>query len=158
MPSTLLPSAIVLDVVLLLTRNWTITAVIGAWLFAALFYPTNWAIFAYSHTPVVIDGTLLSWADYMGFAYVRTGTPEYIRMIEVGSLRTFGGHSTMISSFFAAFASSLMYILWWQFGKFFCTSYFYLTDDRQKTTKVHDVFAFATLAHADKAKTSGGKA
>ena len=77
--------AIVLDVVLLLTRNWTITAVIGAWLFAALFYPTNWAIFAYSHTPVVIDGTLLSWADYMGFAYVRTGTPEYIRMIEVGS-------------------------------------------------------------------------
>ena len=68
MPSTLLPSAIVLDVVLLLTRNWTITAVIGAWLFAALFYPTNWAIFAYSHTPVVIDGTLLSWADYMGFA------------------------------------------------------------------------------------------
>jgi methane/ammonia monooxygenase subunit A len=78
-------------------------------------------------------------------------------MIEVGSLRTFGGHSTMISSFFAAFASSLMYILWWQFGKFFCTAYFYFTDDKQKTTKVHDVFAYATLAQADKAKLSGGK-
>jgi len=64
----------------------------------------------------------------------------------------------MISAFFAAFASSLTYILWWQFGKFFCTSYFYLTDDRQKTTKVYDVFAYATLAHADKTKTSGGKA
>jgi methane/ammonia monooxygenase subunit A len=50
-----------------------------------------------------------------------------------------------------------MYILWWQFGKFFCTSYFYLTDDRQKTTKVYDVFAYATLANQDKAKI-GGKA
>jgi methane/ammonia monooxygenase subunit A len=77
-------------------------------------------------------------------------------MIEVGSLRTFGGHSTMISSFFAAFASSLMYVLWWQFGKYFCTAYFYLTDDRQRTTKVHDVFAYATLAHSNKA--TGGKA
>lgn len=34
---------------------------------------------------------------------------------------------------------------------------FYLTDDRQKTTKVYDVFAYATLAHGDKAK-AGGKA
>jgi len=158
MPATLLPSALVLDIVLLLTRSWVITAVVGAWLFAALFYPTNWALFGYSKTPIVVDGTLLSWADYMGFVYVRTGTPEYIRLIEVGSLRTFGGHSTMISAFFASFASSLMYILWWQFGKFFCTAYFYLTDERGRTQKVHDVFAYGDLARAERAKLAGGKA
>jgi methane/ammonia monooxygenase subunit A len=157
MPATLLPSALVLDIILLLTRSWVITAVIGAWLFATLFYPTNWALFAYSKVPVVVDGQLLSWADYMGFMYVRTGTPEYIRMIEVGSLRTFGGHSTMISSFFAAFASSLMYILWWQFGKFFCTAYFYLTDERKRTKKVWDVLAYGDLARAEKAKLAEGK-
>jgi methane/ammonia monooxygenase subunit A len=50
-----------------------------------------------------------------------------------------------------------VYVLWWQFGKFFCTSYFYFTDDRQRTVKVYDVFAYATLAHGDKAKI-GGKA
>jgi len=51
-----------------------------------------------------------------------------------------------------------MYVLWWQFGRYFCTSYFYFTDDRKRVTKVHDVFAYATLAHGDKAKLSGGKA
>ena len=158
MPATLIPSALVLDITLLLTRNWTLTAVVGAWMYAILFYPSNWPIFAYSHTPIVVDGTLLSWADYMGFMYVRTGTPEYIRMIEVGSLRTFGGHSTLISAFFSAFASSLMYVLWWQFGKYFCTSYFYFTDERKRTIKVWDQFAYATLAHGDKGKLSGGKA
>jgi methane/ammonia monooxygenase subunit A len=158
MPATLLPSALVIDIILLLTRSWVITAVVGAWLFAALFYPTNWALFGYSKTPIVVDGTLLSWADYMGFVYVRTGTPEYIRLIEVGSLRTFGGHSTMISAFFASFASSLMYILWWQFGKFFCTSYFYLTDDRGRTTKVHDVLAYGELARAERIKMGGSAA
>jgi len=157
MPATLLPSALVLDIVLLLTRSRVLTAVVGAWLFAALFYPTNWALFAYSKTPLVVDGQLLSWADYMGFLYVRTGTPEYIRMIEVGSLRTFGGHSTMISAFFAAFASSLMYILWWQFGKFFCTAHFYLTDSRNRTTKVSDVLAYGELARAERAKLAEGK-
>jgi methane/ammonia monooxygenase subunit A len=157
MPATLLPSALVLDIVLLLTRSWVITAVVGAWLFAVLFYPTNWALFAYSKVPIVVDGQLLSWADYMGFLYIRTGTPEYVRLIEVGSLRTFGGHSTMISAFFAAFASSLMYILWWQFGKFFCTAYFYLTDSRNRTTKVSDVFAYGDLARAERAKLAEGK-
>lgn len=157
MPGTLLPSALVLDMVLLLTRSWVLTAVVGAWAFAMLFYPSNWPIFAYSKTPLVVDGELLTWADYMGFMYVRTGTPEYIRMVEVGSLRTFGGHTTMISSFFAAFASSLMYILWWNFGRLFCSAWFYLTDERNRTKKVWDVLAFGELGRPDKTKLAEGK-
>jgi methane/ammonia monooxygenase subunit A len=37
-------------------------------------------------------------------------------MIERGTLRTFGGHSAVIASFFAGFASTLMYIAWWYMG------------------------------------------
>ncbi|WP_339389772.1 methane monooxygenase/ammonia monooxygenase subunit A [Nitrosovibrio sp. Nv4] len=45
-----------------------------------------------------MEGVLLSVADYTGFLYVRTGTPEYVRNIEQGSLRTFGGHTTVIAA------------------------------------------------------------
>lgn len=153
MPATLLPSALILDIVLLLTRNFVATGVVGAMAFALLFYPANWAIFAHTHQPLVADGVLLTLADYMGFTYVRTGTPEYIRIIEVGSLRTFGGHTVWISAFFSAFLSILMYFLWWQMGKFFCTAWFAVTGARGRVTKQHDVLAFGEEGFAERIKS-----
>ncbi|MEZ5678987.1 MAG: methane monooxygenase/ammonia monooxygenase subunit A [Nitrosomonas sp.] len=40
-----------------------------------------------------------------------------MRLIEQGSLRTFGGHTTVIAAFFSAFVSMLMFCVWWYFGK-----------------------------------------
>ncbi|MDE0513696.1 MAG: hypothetical protein OXI88_18165 [Gammaproteobacteria bacterium] len=53
-----------------------------------------------------------------GFEYIRTGTPEYIRIIEKGTLRTFGQDVTPVSAFFAAFACILVYFIFNQFAKF----------------------------------------
>lgn len=115
-PSMLIPGAIVLDVVLLLTGNFFLTAVFGGIGFAVLFYPSNWPMLAPYHLPVEMMGGVASVADYIGYGFTRTTTPEYLRMIERGTLRTFGGHSAWVASAFAGFACSLMYIAWWYVG------------------------------------------
>ncbi|HBC58677.1 MAG TPA: methane monooxygenase/ammonia monooxygenase subunit A, partial [Gammaproteobacteria bacterium] len=36
------------------------------------------------------DGNLLTVADLAGYQYIRTAIPEYVRIIEESTLRTFG--------------------------------------------------------------------
>jgi methane/ammonia monooxygenase subunit A len=115
-PATLLPGAIVLDTVLLLTGNFLLTAIFGGMAFGLIFYAGNWPMLAAYRLPMQVMDTMVSVGDYIGYAFTRTATPEYSRLIERGTLRTFGGHSAVIASFFAGFASTLMYIAWWYFG------------------------------------------
>lgn len=117
-PSTWIASALVLDIVLVLSGNFVITAALGASAFAILFYPSNWPMLAAYHLPMEVMGSMVSVADYIGYSFTRTATPEYIRLIERGTLRTFGGESTTIAAFFAGFACSLTYFVWWYFGAF----------------------------------------
>jgi len=117
-PATLIPGAIVLDTVLLLTGNFLLTAIFGGMGFGLLFYAGNLPMLAAYRLPMEVMNTMVSVGDYIGYAFTRTATPEYVRLIERGTLRTFGGHSAVIASFFAGFASTLMYILWWYIGKF----------------------------------------
>jgi methane/ammonia monooxygenase subunit A len=49
--------------------------------------------------------------------YVRSATPEYIRIVERGTLRTFGRDVTPVSSFFAGFISGIIYLWWVWMGK-----------------------------------------
>lgn len=120
MPSQQMGTALILDAVLLLMRgNWIFTGVFGGALYGVLFYPMNYPQIAPLHEPVNYQGVVLSLADLMGFMDVRTGTPEYIRMIERGTLRTFGGHSTAIAAIFAGFICIMMYWLWWYLGGLF---------------------------------------
>jgi methane/ammonia monooxygenase subunit A len=118
-PSTLIPGAIILDSVLLLSRNFLITGIIGGSLFGLVFYPANWIMLAPYHLPVENAGVLMSVADVIGFEYIRTGTPEYLRLIEAGTLRTFGTDVVPVSAFFSAFVCSLVYMVWWFVGKWF---------------------------------------
>ena len=108
-PTSLVPSAIALDVILLLSRSYLLTALIGGLTFSLLMYPTNWP-------------HLMSIADIIGYHYVRTGTPEYIRMVEKGTLRTFGKDVAPVSAFFSGFICVLIYF-WWHFvGRWFATT------------------------------------
>jgi methane/ammonia monooxygenase subunit A len=141
-PGIMLPGALMLDITMYLTRNWLVTALVGGGFFGLFFYPGNWAIFGPTHLPVVADGVLLSMADFMGHLYVRTGTPEYVRNIEQGSLRTFGGHTTVIAAFFAAFVSMLMFVVWWYLGKIYCTAFYYVKGKRGRIVQREDVTAF----------------
>lgn len=119
-PAMLIPGAIVMDVVLLLTGNFFLTAVFGGGAFALLFYPSNYPLLAPYHLPLEVMGSLTSVADYIGYTFTRTSTPEYLRMIERGTLRTFGGHSAWVASAFSAFICMLMYMAWWYLGKLAC--------------------------------------
>jgi methane/ammonia monooxygenase subunit A len=60
--------------------------------------------------------------DLIGYVYPRSSTPEYLRIIERGTLRTFGGHSAVVSAFFSGFLCILMYFVWWHFGMLMSTT------------------------------------
>jgi len=151
-PCIMLPGALMLDLTLYLTRNWLVTALVGGAFFGLLFYPGNWPIFGPTHLPIVVEGHLLSMADYMGHMYIRTGTPEYTRLIEKGSLRTFGGHTTVIAAFFAAFVSMLMFCVWWYLGKVYCTAFFYVKGKRGRIVHREDVTAFGEEGFPERIK------
>jgi methane/ammonia monooxygenase subunit A len=121
LPATMLPSALVLDAILMLSRSFTFTAIFGASAFALLFYPSNWPIFAGFHMPVEYGQAQLTVADLFGFQYIRAGMPEYLRIIERGTLRTYGQYAAPLAAFCSALLCSLMYTLWWYLGQWFAT-------------------------------------
>jgi methane/ammonia monooxygenase subunit A len=122
--ANLVPGAILIDCVLLYTGSYIITAVIGALLWGLVMYPGNWAMLAQFHQPVDYNGRLMSVADIIGYNNVRTGTPEYIRFIEKGTLRTFGKDVVPVSAFFSGFVSMLIYFIWHFIGRWFATTKF----------------------------------
>ena len=124
LPATMLPSALVLDVILMLSNSLTVTSIFGGIAFALLFYPSNWPIFGMFHVPVEYGAAHLTIADLFGFQYIRAGTPEYLRLIERGTLRTYGQYATPLSAFCSALLCTLMYPLWWYIGKAFATTRF----------------------------------
>jgi methane/ammonia monooxygenase subunit A len=121
-PATMLPGAIALDCVLMLTGNFIFAGIFGGMLFALLFYPGNWPMLAAYRLPVEHIGSLVTVGDLIGYVYPRSSTPEYLRIIERGTLRTFGGHSAVVSAFFAGFLCILTYFLWWHFGMLMSTT------------------------------------
>jgi methane/ammonia monooxygenase subunit A len=78
--------------------------------------------------PVEYNGMMMTLADLQGYHYVRTGTPEYIRMVEKGTLRTFGKDVAPVSAFFSGFVSIIIYFLWHFFGRWFSKTDF-IADD-----------------------------
>jgi methane/ammonia monooxygenase subunit A len=124
-PATIIPGALLLDTTLLISRNFLITAIFGALSWGLIFYPGNWYWLGPWHEPVEVHGMVMSLADLQGYTYIRTSTPEYIRIIEKGTLRTFGKDVVPVAAFFSGFMSMLVYFWWWFVGKFFCQDKFY---------------------------------
>jgi methane/ammonia monooxygenase subunit A len=79
-PSALIVPAIWLDVILLLSGSYVITAIVGSLGWGLLFYPNNWPAIAAFHQATEQHGQLMTLADLIGFHFVRTSMPEYIRM------------------------------------------------------------------------------
>jgi len=120
-PTSLIPMALYLDIVLLLSKSFIITAIVGSMGFSLLLYPNNWVILGPYHQASEQYGQLMSLADIIGFHYVRTSMPEYIRIIERGTMRTFGKDVVGVAAFFAGFVSIIVYFVWWYVGKMFST-------------------------------------
>jgi methane/ammonia monooxygenase subunit A len=88
-PATMIPMGIALDLAFLLTRSWVLTSIVGGMAFGVLFQPANVAITAGMWVPVVYHNEIMTVADVMGFEYLRTQAPSYLRIVEEGHLRAF---------------------------------------------------------------------
>lgn len=108
-PATMIPMAIVLDAIFLLTRSFVLTSILGGLAWGALFQPANMVIFGAMWRPVDYHGELMTVADVMGFEYVRTQAPSYLRIVEEGHLRAFVESIGLVSAITAGIASILFY-------------------------------------------------
>ncbi|MGB7397899.1 MAG: methane monooxygenase/ammonia monooxygenase subunit A, partial [Candidatus Macondimonas sp.] len=66
MPEVWIGAAVVLDAVLLITRSFALTGLVGGMLFGLLFSAMNWPVVAPMHMPVQLGDTVMTLADYMG--------------------------------------------------------------------------------------------
>jgi methane/ammonia monooxygenase subunit A len=123
-PSILIPGALILDTVLLLTKNWVLTAIFGASAYGLVFAAANLPVIMPFHLAVDYYGNLLSLADVQALHYIRTSTPEYLRLVERGTLRTFGGEVAVKIPFFAMFVCMMSYYFWWWVAKVFSLAVF----------------------------------
>ncbi len=123
--ATMLPSALVLDVILMLSNSLTITSIFGGIAFAC--YSTRAtgrfsACFTCSSNmapPSSLSPTCS--ASNIDPA----GSPEYLRIIEKEqTLRTYGQYATPLSAFCSAVLCTLISPLWWYLGKIFATTKF----------------------------------
>jgi methane/ammonia monooxygenase subunit A len=101
-PATIIPGAIIADWVLLKTKSFILTSVIGGMAFAFMFWFANYVMLAPFLQPVDFMGHTLTLADVQGIEYVRAQTPEYLRLVEQGSLRTFLGQTLYVTLVFGS--------------------------------------------------------
>lgn len=109
-PETMVLLGVLLDVTLLLSRSYVITSLVGGLLWGGLFWWANLPLLVPFHQAVVVEGQVLTVADWMAFQFPRSQGPEYLRMIEQGHLRALVGNVTAIVAFFAAMLSAAT---WW---------------------------------------------
>ncbi len=115
-PSVFIPMAIIVDCTLLITRSVFLTGLFGAFAWGVLIYPSNWPMLAAFHEPIDYQGEMLTTADLLGFEYIRTALPEYLRIVERSVLRTFGDAVVPLTAVFAGFVCTLMFYFWWMVG------------------------------------------
>lgn len=131
-PATSLAGAMALDAILVLTRSWLLTGVFGGVLYGLMFFPSNWIYLAPYFQPVEHLGQMSSVADLIGYTFPRSGTPEYIRIIERGTLRTFQDSANWVSSFFAGFLCIFTYAIFWWVAIAACSAKYFPVGPRFK--------------------------
>jgi methane/ammonia monooxygenase subunit A len=101
-PATVIPAAILLDWILYKTRSFVLTSLLGGLVWAFVFWVSNLVSLAPYLQPVEFMGQIHTVADVLGIQYVRTQTPEYLRLIESGTLRSFLEETQYVSMVFGA--------------------------------------------------------
>jgi methane/ammonia monooxygenase subunit A len=120
-PTSIIPMALYVDIVLLLSKSWIVTAVVGAMGFSLLMYSNNWVILAPFNQASEQYGTLMSLGDVIGFHYFGPSMSDHTRIIERGAMRTFGKDVVGVAAFFAGFVSIIIYFVWWNVGRMLST-------------------------------------
>lgn len=132
-PSQVIAGAILMDIALIVLRNGLFTSIFGGFAFGFVFWPSNYSALAPFYLPVEHQGMVASLADMIGYTFPRSNMPEYLRIIERGTLRTFGTSVSWVSAAFAGFICIFMHQLWWQFGVFASQATFLKNSDAVKS-------------------------
>lgn len=119
-PSTFIPMAILVDVMLMYTGSRFFTGLFGGFLWGLTFYAVNWLVLMPYLQPVVYQGQTFTVADLMGYYFVRPQTPEYLRRVDQGSLTAFFSERIWITVFNAGVICPIAYwagqLIGWAFA------------------------------------------
>lgn len=119
-PSTFIPMAVLIDVILMYTGSKFFTGLVGGFIWGLTFYAVNWLVLMPYLQPVDYHGQVFTVADLMGYYFVRPQTPEYLRRIDQGSLTAFFSERIWITAFNAGVICPIAYwignILGWAFA------------------------------------------
>jgi methane/ammonia monooxygenase subunit A len=108
--ATWIPAGILMDLVLLKSRSFILTSLIGGVVWTMAFWVSNYIMLAPFLVPASFMGHTLTVSDVQGIGYIRAQTPEYLRLIEHGSLRTFLQETQYVS---LAFGATLAVVGYW---------------------------------------------
>ncbi|BDG60505.1 methane monooxygenase/ammonia monooxygenase subunit A [Caldinitratiruptor microaerophilus] len=101
-PQSTILAGILMDWILLKTRSFVLTSLIGGMVWTLALWVGNYVPLAPFLQPVQFMGHVVTLADVQGIAYLRMQTPEYLRVIEHGSLRTFLQEAQYVAFAFGA--------------------------------------------------------
>jgi methane/ammonia monooxygenase subunit A len=126
-PATIIPAGIALDWILLKTKSFVLTSILGSMVWALVFWVSNYMTLAPYLQPTMFMGHILTVADVQGIEYLRSQTPEYLRLVENGTLRSFLEETQYVSLVFGATVTIAgywigqgiaRYLAIWPIGKF----------------------------------------
>jgi len=124
-PNQIVAGGLILDGCLMIFRHFLPTAIFGGFLFGFTFYFANYGPIAGMFVPVEHLGSIAPVADVIGYTYPRVTTPEYLRIVERSTLRTFGDSTVYYTAAFAGWLCVIMYLVWWYIGRFFAQATFF---------------------------------
>lgn len=125
--ATIVPAGILVDWILFKTRSFLLTTIVGMLVWTFALWWSNLATLAPYLQPAVWMDRILTLADVQGIEYLRTQTPEYLRIIETSAVRTFLGEQVWVTLFFAYTTSMVgywigqfigRYLAVWPIGRF----------------------------------------
>ncbi len=87
---------------LLKTKSFVLTSILGGMVWTLVFWTSNYMTLAPYLVPTQFMGHILTVADVQGIQYLRSQTPEYLRLVENGTLRSFLEETQYVSLVFGA--------------------------------------------------------
>ncbi len=132
-PAQTVTGGLILDGLLLVFRNYLFVGIFGGFLYGFVFYFVNYAPIMPYYLPVEHMGSVASVADMIGYTFPRSTTPEYIRIVERGTLRTFGDTTVWYTAAFSGFICIFTYLIWWHMGLWFAQTTFFANYTKVKS-------------------------
>jgi len=117
-PVSCVGAAIFMDWILAKTKSFILTSLVGGAVWCIAVWGFNYIPLAPFLQPVHFMGHTLTLADVQGIVWTRSQTPEYLRHIERGTLRSFLGETQYVALAFGMSMATLGYWVGQMIGRY----------------------------------------